>query len=153
LVDATGDPLESDDNRDDCLSAWRLREWLEKIRSELLAAGATIERPPSRSGEAGEDLSAGQLKIAALIDRLIHNVPIDPAERSREQQGRWLLAHILDWHRREDKATWWEYFRLRALSAEELLDERAGLSGLTFIGSVGGTAKAPRCVVISLGYF
>jgi hypothetical protein len=48
-------------------------------------------------------------------------------------------AHILDWHRREDKAVWWEYFRLSALSA----DESAALSGLTFIESVGGTVNAP----------
>jgi hypothetical protein len=130
-------------NRDDCLSAWRLRDWLEEIRSGLIAAGATIERPLPRSGEAGEDLSAWQLKIAALIERLTYNVPIDPGERSPEQHARWILAHILDWHRREDKATWWEYFRLSALSSEELLDEREGLSGLTYIGSVGGTEKAP----------
>jgi hypothetical protein len=25
-------------NRDDCLSAWRLRDWLEKVRSELVVA-------------------------------------------------------------------------------------------------------------------
>ena len=130
-------------NRDDCLSAWRLRDWLEQVRSDLLATGAVIERPAPRSGEAGEDLSDWQQKIAGLIQRLTHGVPIDPAERSREQHARWLLAHILDWHRRENKAVWWEYFRLSALSADELLDERAGLSGLEFIGSVGGTAKAP----------
>src|SRR5262249_6844465 len=46
-------------------------------------------------------------------------------------------------HRREEKAVWWELFRLADLSAEDLLDERAGLSGLTFIQAVGGTAKAP----------
>ncbi len=70
-------------------------------------------------------------------------MPIDRAERSPEQHARWILAHILDWHRREDKAAWWEYFRLKALSADELLDERAALSGLTYVGSVGGTVKAP----------
>ena len=130
-------------NRDDCLSAWRLRDWLENIRSDLLAAGAVIERPASQSGDAGEKLTAWQQKIAALIERLTHDVPVDPAERSREQHARWLLAHTLDWHRSENKAVWWEYFRLEALSAEELLDERAGLSGLMFIGSVGGSEKAP----------
>ena len=130
-------------NRDDCFSAWRLRDWLEQVRSELLASGATIERPVPRSGEAGEDLSAWQQKIGALIERLTHDVPIDPAERSHEQHARWVLAHILDWHGRENKAVWWEYFRLAALSADELLDERAGLSGLTFMSSVGGTARAP----------
>ena len=130
-------------NRDDCLSAWRLRDWLEKVRSELLAAGAIIERPIPQSGDVGEELSDWQRKIAALNGRLTHDVPIDPAERSREQHARWLLAHILDWHRRENKAVWWEYFRLSALSADELLDERAALSGLTFIGSAGGTARTP----------
>jgi predicted RecB family nuclease len=130
-------------NRDDCLSAWKLRDWLENVRSELIATGATVERPPARSGETGEELNAWQLKIAALMERLMQNVPIDPAERSREQQARWVLAHILDWHRREDKAVWWQYFRLSALSADELLDESAALSGLTFIESVGGTVKAP----------
>lgn len=130
-------------NRDDCFSAWKLRDWLEQVRSDLLAAGAVIERPLPQSGEAGEDLSDWQQKIAALLERLTHDVPIDPADRSREQHARWILAHTLDWHRRENKAVWWDYFRLSALSAEELVDERVGLSGLTFIESVGGTAKAP----------
>ena len=66
-----------------------------------------------------------------------------PTERNEEQQARWILANILDWHRREEKAVWWEYFRLADLSAEDLLEERAGLSGLTFVGTAGGTAKAP----------
>jgi hypothetical protein len=108
-----------------------------------VAAGAVIERPIPQSGETGEDLNDWQRKIAALIERLTHNVPVDPADRSREQQAHWLLANTLDWHRRENKAVWWEYFRLSALSADELLDERVGLSGLTFIGFVGGSAKRP----------
>jgi len=53
------------------------------------------------------------------------------------------LANVLDWHRREEKAVWWEYFRLADLSVEDLLDERAGLSGLVHVGTVGGTARAP----------
>jgi uncharacterized protein len=130
-------------NRDDCLSAWRLRDWLERIRSELVTAGTVIERPAPQSADAGEDLTAWHQKIAALIERLTHDVPTDPLERSPDQAARWLLAHTLDWHRRENKAVWWDYFRLSALSADELLDERAALSGLTFLESVGGTAKAP----------
>jgi hypothetical protein len=50
---------------------------------------------------------------------------------------------MLDWHGREKKAVWWEYFRLRDLSAEDLLHERAGLADVTFLKQVGGTAKAP----------
>ena len=36
---------------------------------------------------------------------------------------RWLLAFLIDWHHREEKANWWEYFRLQALPEEDLMDE------------------------------
>ena len=130
-------------NRDDCLSARALRDWLEEIRSTAVASGATIPRPVADDGTVSEALSDWQLKIANLIARLTQGVFLEPAERTTEQQARWLLAYILDWHRREEKAAWWEYFRLCGLSDEELLDERAALSGLTFIGDAGGTPRAP----------
>ena len=93
--------------------------------------------------EPSEALSDWQLKIAALVERLTSGVPDDPAERTVEQHARWILAHCLDWHRREKKVSWWEYFRLGDLAAEDLLDERAGLSGLHFVAATGGTTKAP----------
>jgi predicted RecB family nuclease len=130
-------------NRDDCVSAEKLRDWLEALRSDLIAKGALIERPVPKSGDAGDDLSEWQAKIDALILKLTVDVSVDPLERTAEQHARWLLAYLLDWHRREKKATWWECFRLRDLSAEDLLDERAGLSGLTFLSQAGGTPKAP----------
>jgi hypothetical protein len=81
--------------------------------------------------------------VAEFVGRLTHGIPDDVAERTAEQQARWLLAFMLDWHGREKKAVWWEYYRLRDLSAEDLLHERAGLSGLTFMEPTGGTNKAP----------
>lgn len=130
-------------NRDDCLSAWRLRDWLEARRAELVQAGIAVPRPETPEGAANEAVGAWQERINELIDRLTVDVPADVAERTIEQQARWLLAHVLDWHRREQKAQWWEYFRLSDLSAEDLLEERAGLSGLAFAGVTGGTARAP----------
>jgi hypothetical protein len=81
--------------------------------------------------------------VADLIHRITADIPADPKLRSQEQQARWVFAYVLDWHRREEKSAWWEYFRLCDLSAEDLLDERSGISGLEFIETVGGTAKAP----------
>ncbi|MHC1548772.1 TM0106 family RecB-like putative nuclease [Phyllobacterium sp. K27] len=130
-------------NRDDCISTWQLRDWLESRRTELIANGADISRPATEEGVGGEALSEWQEKIDTLAARLNEKIPTDPLERSAEQNGRWLLANILDWHRREEKALWWEYFRLSDLTSEELLDERAGISGLTLMGVTGGTAKAP----------
>jgi len=130
-------------NRDDCASTRALRDWLEGVRGELIAQGKTIDRPQPKAAEIGEDLSAWKRRVAELVMRLTGDVPDDVAERSDEQQARWLLAHLIDFFGRENKAVWWEYFRLSDLSAEDLLHERAGLGGLTFLSQVGGTAKAP----------
>jgi predicted RecB family nuclease len=130
-------------NRDDCISTWRLRDWLERLRSSLIEQGAAIDRPGPKEGDPSENVSQWLATIEPLVQQLTADVPDDPAGRSGEQQGRWLLAHMLDWHRREKKAVWWEYFRLCALDAKDLLDEQAGISGLSFAGTPGGTAKAP----------
>ena len=130
-------------NQDDCTSTWRLRDWLEGLRSQLVAQGQVINRPSLTAGEPSEAISAWQQKIGAVAARLAGDVPADVKQRTPEQHARWLLANLLDWHRREEKSVWWDYFRLAELGAEDLLDEPAGLSGLTFCGVTGGTDKAP----------
>jgi len=130
-------------NEDDCRSTASLRDWFEVQRTKLVADGIEVPRPQPGDGAPNEKITGWLIKINALIGRLTADVPADPAERNDEQQARWILANIVDWHRREEKAVWWEYFRLADLTAEDLLEERAGLSGLAFAGAVGGTAKAP----------
>ena len=109
----------------------------------LVATGLDVPRPETPPGEPSENLSEWQEKINALVAQLTEGVPPDVIERTPEEHARWLLAYSLDWHRREQKAIWWEYFRLSDLGADDLLDERAALSGLSFIGVNGGTARAP----------
>jgi len=130
-------------NRDDCLSTMELRDWLEARRASLIEKGVEVPRPEAPQGEPSDKLSEWQEKINALIARLTEGVPADPTERTVEAQACWLLAHSLDWHRREQKALWWEYFRLSDLGGDDLHDERAALSGLSFVQVSGGTARAP----------
>lgn len=130
-------------NRDDCLSTLALRDWLEGLRRDLEARGIAVPRSHKPGTEKSENLTEWDLKIAPLMAQLTDGLPIAVEERDREQQARWLLAHTLDWHRREKKAVWWEYFRLSDLNVEDLLEEKAALSGLEFVGANGGTAKAP----------
>jgi predicted RecB family nuclease len=130
-------------NRDDCLSTWRLRDWLEEQRAELVANGVELQRPLQLPGDPSEGVAAWTTRLAPIIAQLTEGVPADSGERTSEQHARWLLANMLDWHRREQKAVWWEFFRLADLTAEELLEESAALSGLTFVGPLGGTARAP----------
>ena len=64
---------------------------------------------------------------------------------TREQQARWVLANILDWHRREEKAVWWEFFRLSECTVEELMDERGALAQLELRGYRWEAAPGRRC--------
>ncbi|WP_348631447.1 TM0106 family RecB-like putative nuclease [Mesorhizobium sp. M4B.F.Ca.ET.019.03.1.1] len=130
-------------NQDDCVSTGRLRDWLEGLWTGAVASGVEIARPGLPEEEAPPDITAWQARIDAVVTKLTDGIPVDAAERSVEQQAVYVLANVLDWHRREEKAIWWEYFRLAALSADELEDERAGIAGLEFVDTVGGTAKAP----------
>lgn len=130
-------------NKDDCLATLYLRDWLEDLRAQAISDGAVIDRPIASDGEASDNLTDWIIRISALMERLTGDVPDESDERSIEQAARWLLANTLDFHRREDKAVWWEFFRLADLPAEELLDERAGLSDLEFESTIGGTAAAP----------
>jgi len=130
-------------NRDDCVSALRLRDWLEQLRASLEAAGTPVPRPVPKDGAAPDKLDDRARRVQGLMAGLTTNVPVERTGRDEEQQGRWLLAQLLDWHRREAKAPWWEFFRLRDLTEDELLDERAAVSGLHFLSRVGGTIKSP----------
>lgn len=124
-------------NRDDCLSAWQLREWLEERRRELEArTGKTLTRPVLKEGEGSEELSEQIKEVRALAARLLENIPIEESGRNPEQQAVWLLANLLEYHRREDKSAWWDYYRMCELSDDELLEDKSALGGLTYVGSV-----------------
>ena len=72
-------------------------------------------------------------ELQQLRDGLLAGVPIDPDERSQDQRARFALAHMMEFHRREDKASWWEYFRLLDLDESELSDERRAIMGLQHV--------------------
>ena len=121
-----------DYNREDCESAARLRDWLEALRQDCITAGHALPRPPLEDGAPAEEIGALDKQLQALRDGLLAGVPTDAALRSAEQQARFVLAHLMEFHRREDKASWWEYFRLLGLEAHELADERRAIAAPEF---------------------
>lgn len=129
-------------NLDNCRAVAGLRDWMESLRDRLTQKGIAVPRPEPGDGSPNERTTDWLQAINALVENLTAGIPADPEDRDEEQQARWILANILDWHRREEKAVWWEYFRLAALSAEDLFDERAGLSGLELVDETGETELA-----------
>ena len=147
-----GHPNEADENvrktialynADDCVSTRSLRDWLERERQALVLAGHCISRPTMSDSAPPESIGEHQLQTAALAEALKRGVSADPALRNEEDATRWLLANLLDWHRRESKADSWEYFRLKDLTDEDLLGERSALSGLRFVKRLGVQGKIP----------
>jgi predicted RecB family nuclease len=129
-------------NEDDCLSTLSLRDWLEELRSQEVQKGNSIMRPETRPAEPNEKISAHQERIKPLFDALMKGLPLERSERDPKQQAKWLLAHMLDWYRREEKSFWWNFFRLKELSGEELLDEREAISGLVYLNKRMPSARS-----------
>jgi uncharacterized protein len=126
-------------NKDDCVSTLRLRDWLERVRAEAVSKGMNCPRPPFEPDVPPERVTERDLAVRALRDQLLTGVPDE--NRTLEDQAKWTLAYLLDYHRREDKATWWEYFKLRDMSDDELLEERKAVAGLQFIERVDDGEK------------
>lgn len=131
-------------NHDDVVSTLLLRDWLEGRRSELAERiGAPVPRPEPQSGEAKEELSEALARVQAVAGLLTDGVPADERERSPEQHARWLLAQLLSWHRREEKAFWWRYFLLMTeLTDEQRMLEREPMAGLQYVGVVDKVKKS-----------
>ncbi len=117
-------------NEDDCRSTMALRDWLEQLRTREIERGADIPRLPAANADPSEEVKARQLRVMELFSALTRDLPADSKDQNDEQNARWLLAHALDWHHREEKVSWWEFFRLKDLSDEEMHNDKAALAGL-----------------------
>ena len=119
-------------NRDDCLSTLHLRDWLEEQRAEFERDLGDLPRPTVPESDERQD-SEEQKAVNELADELCAGLPESIEELDGDERGRWLLAQLLNWHRREAKSFWWRYFYLvEELTDEERLEESDALSGLTF---------------------
>jgi uncharacterized protein len=131
-------------NRDDCISTSGLQDWLEARRVEAapLYPDGIVPRPEPVDPAPSEELAAAQAETRAREEALRVGVPADRTQRDEEQQGRWLLAALLDWHRREAKPQWWDHYRLLEASIDDLIADGSALGGLEFVEDLGPMKKS-----------
>ncbi len=124
-------------NREDCLSTLSLRNWLEARRPELAKArGRAIARPRYEVVDAEQRTSKNQ--AAAQVARsLLRGLSDDSSQDEPAQRPRRLLADLLEWHWREAKSSWWEYYRALELAPDDRIVDSAVLAGLVHEGVVG----------------
>lgn len=127
----------ADYNRDDCVSTWMLRDWLEARRAEAVDRWSDLDwsRPTAQSGEPSEGVSEWEAKVAERVAAL--TAGLDSDDQGENPAARRLLADLLDWHRREEKSQWWRWYELKDdLTVEELVSERDALAGLEFVAEL-----------------
>jgi uncharacterized protein len=131
-------------NRDDCLSTWKLRDWLEEERRRLeQRTGIRLSRPGRREQDVpAEDRRARAQEVLATVTALTKGLPSEPSGDTEEQRCRRLMANLVEWHRREEKSGWWEYFRARDLPEGDRLADRAVLADLRYDGEVDRVKKS-----------
>lgn len=106
-------------NREDCVSLIEMQRWLIAIRPD--DAGW---KEPQQAQELNEDRIAEDQKNDALYRELVR----------REMP---LLAHLLYYHRREERPAWWRWFDRRGkMTDDELVDDSEPIGRLTLDESV-----------------
>src|SRR5690606_29668358 len=73
-------------NREDCVSAEKLRGWLETLRSEVEGNGAALPRPELKDGAPSETIEEAADRTREVMDALLAGVPADPDARTPEEQ-------------------------------------------------------------------
>jgi predicted RecB family nuclease len=122
-------------NQDDCLATEALHEWLEELRNQASQVHP-VTRPELKTGEESENVQSFNTRAQALYKSLTEKLPEDRTTWNDEHKAMWLLAHQIEYFRREDKSAWWEFYRVHELDHEELLDERKAIAGLVFVGEL-----------------
>jgi uncharacterized protein len=108
-------------NEDDCRSTHLLRDWLLARRDEVIEAfNQEIPwKPPPEAWEPNLDIQA---ELDELHAELTADVPDEAANQDHDQHARWLMAQLIDYHRREAKPAWWAYFERLEADEEQLTE-------------------------------
>jgi uncharacterized protein len=110
-----------DYNEEDCVSLYELHRWLVGRRPPDLPW-----RLPPEERERTEEAEERDAERARVREALLAG--------AAEGDPDWLLAHLLDYHQREERPQWWEYFFHLGLDDEELVANRRTLGGLVPAG-------------------
>jgi predicted RecB family nuclease len=131
-------------NKDDCDSSLALRTWLLELRDELQRtsgvklAWRTSKEPEPTNAEREQERMQGDALSAALLEGL----PDNRLDWSPEELARWTLAHLLHYHRRDDKPAWWSYLSRRDMTAEDLMEDRESIGMLEPTGATSVVKKS-----------
>ena len=111
-----------DYNIDDCNSTQELAAWLrtQQSISNIAYAGAPLDEQ--------KQIAEDETDVTRLRDKLLKLT--ETKEGERNQQVLRNLARLLEFHRRENKPTWWRLFERQGMTELDLYDDMDCLVGL-----------------------
>ena len=132
-------------NRNDCFSTIHLRTWLEEKRAEF---SSTLSEEESRQlvrpilNVVDDDESIG----TGLVSQLnVGRFDPDLSEEDRQRlEHRWLMADLLDFHKRERSVEVFEFLQLVNKTDAELFDDPNVIAGLEFMSELESMPAAGR---------
>jgi uncharacterized protein len=136
-------------NMNDCYSTNELRNWLEVQRAVLESQLADnpdelrkLVRPDLRAA-IGDDGNIGQ-GLVAQLNLLRFDTELSD-ETIETHKHRWLMADLLDFHKREQAVDTYEFINLLTMENDELFDSPTALAGLKFVEQLdSGTTKSAK---------
>ena len=97
-----------------------LREWLLERREEAIERFGEI--PWRAAGAAEHPDPELEEEIGALHAALSEGIVEDAEDRDGGERAKWLMAQLIDYHRREAKPGWWAYFERMEADEEQLTE-------------------------------
>lgn len=131
----------ADYNHDDCISTLKLRDWILARRAEAeqrfdgWEEAQWIRWFEPEPSERSEKALALQAENEALVVSLLGGLPEDSAEWSGDQQARFQMAQLLEYHHREARPLWWALFDRMELTPDALKEDADCISMLAHDGS------------------
>ena len=119
-------------NEEDCTSTLSLRDWLLASMRPAAEAQFGVDFDDLRELEPEEEHGPPKWMpdALALIEPLAAGPPAHGDQDDEAQAERRLISHLLLYHWREGKPTWWRYFDLRDKPLDDLLEDRDAIAYL-----------------------
>ncbi|MGY1780355.1 TM0106 family RecB-like putative nuclease [Geodermatophilus sp. SYSU D01036] len=111
-------------NKDDVDSTRELHDWLETQREELEREFGGQDRPLVSEASGPTERTESDLAELALVERL-------------KGAGHDLLGDLVQWHRREARPGWWEFFARKEMDDDALVEDGTVLGRLSAPVEVG----------------
>ena len=115
-------------NQDDCVSTKKLYGFLWELKKKHKIPYRPFTEKVSEEKHSRSNIKKDcHEKAQTLLNKIPsskRNLPLSEMSENKDMYTAALLAHLLNFHIREDKPGWWDYFSRREMNKEEMLEDK-----------------------------